>query len=52
MGLKVILFDFKERQLCDALTDATVLTSIYACQVNIMKKLRRSTLDDMDSKKM
>ena len=51
MGLKSILFQFKDGQICDDLPDATILTAIYAGQVNIMIRLRQSALDDMDSKK-
>ena len=51
MRLKSILFKLKDRQLCDAFTDATIITAIYAGQLNIMRRIRRSTLDDMASKK-
>ena len=51
MGLKSILFELKDRQFCDALTDATILTAIDAGQVNITRRLRRSDLDDTASKK-
>ena len=51
MGLKIILFQLKYRQLCDALPDTTIINAIYAGQLNIMRRLRRSALDDMASKK-
>ena len=51
MGLKSILSELKDRQRWDALTGATIITLIDAGQVNIMRSLRRSALDDMDSRK-
>ena len=50
MGLKSILFQFKDGQICDDLPDATILTAIYAGQVNIMRRLRQYTLDDVASR--
>ena len=51
MRLKSILFDLKYRQLCDALTDATILTEKNSGQVNIIRRLRRFALYDMASMK-
>ena len=51
MGLKSVLFELKDRQLCNALPDVTTLNNLDAGQVNIMRRLRRSALDDMASKK-
>ena len=51
MGLKSILFELKYRQRCDTLPDANILTKIYADQVNIMRRLRQSDMDDMSSSK-
>ena len=36
MGLKSTLFELKDRQICDALPDTTILTAVYAVQVYIM----------------
>ena len=51
MGLKSILFQFKDGQICDDLPDATIITAQYALQVNIMRRFRQYAMDDMDSKK-
>ena len=51
MGLKSILFELKDIQLCDSLPDATIITAIDAGQVNIIKSLRQSNMNDIDSKK-
>ena len=51
IGIRSILFELKDRQLCDALPDATILNEIDDGQVNITRRLRRSALDDMASRK-
>ena len=51
MGLKSILFELKDRQRCNAIPDATILTAIDSGQVNIMRRLSLSALDDMSSRK-
>ena len=51
MGLKIIIFELKYRQLCNDLPDATIITAIDSGQVNITRRLRRSALDDMAPRK-
>ena len=50
MRLKSIPFEFRYRQIYDALPDTTILTAIDFDQVQIMRRLRKSALDDMASR--
>ena len=49
--IKSILFELKDRQLFNPLPDVTILTAIDSSKVNIMRRLKRSDLDDMASRK-
>ena len=51
MGLKSNLVELQDMQLCDALTDTTIITAIDSGEVNITYRLRRSALDDMAPRK-
>ena len=49
--IKSILFELKDRQLFNPLPDVTILTAIDSSKVNIIRRLKRSDLDDMASRK-
>ena len=44
VGLKSVLFEQKERDACDALPNATVLSALDANQVSSMRKFRRHAI--------
>ena len=51
LGLKSILFELKDRDMCDALPNATVLRGLDANQLSSMRKLRRLALINQSLRK-
>ena len=49
--LKSILFKLKDRKMCDALTNATVLRDLDSNQVSSIKKLRRRAMINQSLRK-
>ena len=51
LGLKRILFELKDRDMCGALLNATILRGLDAYQVSSMRKLRRRALINQSLRK-
>ena len=52
MSLKIILFELKDSDMCDALPNAAVLRGLDASQVSSMRKLRRQALINQSLRKV